>query len=64
MRWVCHAYLEARAAGASSEAALAEAVTASEAAHTAQIQAWGSLDDYIQAHGAFGQESHSWAHGR
>jgi hypothetical protein len=50
------AYLEARGAGAPIDDALNAARAASEAAHAKQLQTWGSLNDYIQAHGAFGTE--------
>jgi RHS repeat-associated protein len=49
-------YLEARYAGSSIEEALRAAMSASEEAHLAQLSEWGSLNDYVQAHGAFGQE--------
>lgn len=50
------AYLSARGAGASVDDALAAAYRSSGGAHSQQLSAWGSLDDYVQAHGAFGQE--------
>lgn len=51
------AYLEATGAGASMDDALAAARAASESAHARQLATWwNSLDDYAQAHGAFGQE--------
>ena len=50
------AYLESRYAGASVEESLQAAQTASETAHNAQLETWGSLRDYAQAHGAFGRE--------
>lgn len=50
------AYLSARGGGASIKEALAAARSASQTAHGNQLAAWGSLDNYVQAHGAFGQE--------
>ena len=49
-------YLESRYAGKSINDSLRIAREASETAHATQLQAWGSLDDYVQAHGAFGQD--------
>jgi hypothetical protein len=50
------AYMESRYAGASVNEALGSARAASEAAHGGQLKTWGSLNDYVQAHGAFGTE--------
>lgn len=50
------AYQTAIRSGASIEEALSIANEASQAAHAQQITSWGSLDNYVQAHGAFGQE--------
>lgn len=33
-----------------------EAMKASQQAHADALQAWGSLDNYVQAHGSFGTE--------
>jgi hypothetical protein len=49
-------YLNARGSGASVEAAMEEAMGASRRAHTAAVETWGGLDDYVRAHGAFGIE--------
>ncbi len=48
------AYLEAMGAGASQEQAIADALAASVAAHEQNIAVWGSLDNYVQAHGEWG----------
>lgn len=46
----------ARTAYMESGGSVDAAWTASEAAHAAGIEAWGSETDYAMAHGAFGQE--------
>jgi RHS repeat-associated protein len=48
------AYGDAMRAGASQEEAIAEALAASVAAHEQNIAVWGSLDNYVQAHGQWG----------
>ena len=50
------AYMEAIYDGKSVPDALQSAKKASEAAHEYQIKEWGSIDQYIQAHGEFGTE--------
>ena len=50
------AYMEAIYEGESIPNALQAAKRASETAHSHQIKEWGSLEQYIQAHGEFGTE--------
>lgn len=50
------AYVESRYAGNSVSASLRTGRAASETAHASQLKTWGSLDDYVQAHGEFGTE--------
>jgi RHS repeat-associated protein len=50
------AYMESRYAGAPLEVATGEAMAASRRAHAAAVETWGGLDNYVQAHGAFGTE--------
>jgi RHS repeat-associated protein len=49
-------YMESRMAGNSIERALEDAMTASIAAHQKQLDVWGSLGAYVEAHGHWGQE--------
>lgn len=46
----------ARTAYFESGGSLAAARAASESAHAAGIESWGSLDNYVKAHGEFGTE--------
>ena len=50
------AYQEARYDGASVAEALQAAQAAAEVAHANQLEEWGSLNNYIQAHGEWGSE--------
>ncbi|HEX6100516.1 MAG TPA: SpvB/TcaC N-terminal domain-containing protein [Thermoanaerobaculia bacterium] len=50
------AYLQAAGEGQATSRALWEGRVASEAAHQQQLRAWGSLEDYVRAHGEFGTE--------
>ncbi len=50
------AYNSARYAGKSMDEAIEAALGASQQAHAGQLQAWGSLENYVMAHGLWGQE--------
>ncbi|WP_170229025.1 RHS repeat domain-containing protein [Polyangium fumosum] len=48
------AYRFASDAGATTDQAIAAALRASKAAHAQNVAHWGSLDNYVQAHGLWG----------
>lgn len=50
------AFEAARMSGRSTGQAIEAALQASRAAHEVQLRAWGSLGDYVMAHGLWGQE--------
>jgi RHS repeat-associated protein len=50
------AYMGTRLNGGTVDESLAAARQASEKADAAQLATWGSREDYVQAHGEFGQE--------